>query len=333
MTMWMVRAEREGAAFGYFVEQKVVGVGWHEIGDVRKLPDRDAILAALKVAFPQRRPQYHLNSAGSLHRFTHQMQRGDFAITYDPERRIYAVGECSDQTLYAPDAPLGVVNQRRVEWRTTSLSRDSLSAAARNSLGSMLTQFRLSEEVEADVLRAIDGRPLEPEEDKAASTDSANDDLLDDIESRSIEFIKDSVVQLNWEDMQELVAGILRAMNYKTRVSPKGADQGKDIIASPDGFGFEEPRIVVEVKHRPDTSIGAPDIRGFLGGRHARDKGLYVSTGGFTKDALYEAERANIPLALMTLDTLVATLLEHYEDLDVETRSLVPLTKVYWPLP
>jgi predicted Mrr-cat superfamily restriction endonuclease len=44
--------------------------------------------------------------------------------------------------------------------------------------------------------------------------------------------------------MQELVAGILRAMGYKTLVSPAGADRGKDIIASPDGFGFEPPRIV-----------------------------------------------------------------------------------------
>ena len=49
----------------------------------------------------------------------------------------------------------------------------------------------------------------------------------------------------------------------------------------------------------------AQDIRSFLGGRHPQDKGLYVSTGGFTKDAHYEAERANIPLSLMTIDDLV----------------------------
>jgi restriction system protein len=47
--------------------------------------------------------------------------------------------------------------------------------------------------------------------------------------------------------MQQLVAGILRAMGYKTQISPPGVDRGKDIVASPDGFGFEHPRIVVEV--------------------------------------------------------------------------------------
>ena len=97
--------------------------------------------------------------------------------------------------------------------------------------------------------------------------------------------------------MQELVAGILRAMGYKTLISSKGADRGKDIIASPDGFGFEHPRIVVEVKHRAGQ-MGSEKIRSFTGGRHKDDRGLYVSTGGFSKDAKYEAERANIPIML-----------------------------------
>ena len=91
-------------------------------------------------------------------------------------------------------------------------------------------------------------------------------------------------------------------MGYKTRVSPSGSDRGKDIVASRDGLGFEDPRIVVEVKHR-NATMGSQEIRGFLGGRHESDKGLYVSTGGFTKDARYEAERARIPLTLMDLES------------------------------
>ena len=130
--------------------------------------------------------------------------------------------------------------------------------------------------------------------------------------------------------MQELVAGLLRAMGYKTRISPSGSDRGKDIVASPDGLGFEDPRIVVEVKHC-GAAMGSQDIRGFLGGRHDHDKGLYVSTGGFTRDARYEAERGRIPVTLMDLDDLVRSLLEHYEKLDVEMQRLVPLRKIYWP--
>ncbi|MCM2266461.1 MAG: restriction endonuclease, partial [Elusimicrobiales bacterium] len=145
------------------------------------------------------------------------------------------------------------------------------------------------------------------------------------------EFIKDRILELDWEDAQELVAGILRAMGYKTRVSPKGPDLGKDIVASPDGLGLEQPRIRVEVKHRPRQQIGAPDIRSFIGALRAGDKGLYVSTGGFSTEARYEAERATIPITLVDLNELVKLLIQHYESSDLSTRALVPLVRMYWP--
>jgi len=119
-------------------------------------------------------------------------------------------------------------------------------------------------------------------------------------------------------------------MGYKTRISPEGSDRGKDIVASPDGFGFENPRIVVEVKHRSGP-VGSQQLRSFLGGRHQNDRGLYVSTGGFTKDALYEADRAAIPISLMSIDDVVSAIIEHYENMDPATRQLLPLKRVYCP--
>lgn len=103
--------------------------------------------------------------------------------------------------------------------------------------------------------------------------------------------------------------------------------RGKDIVASPDGFGFAAPRIVIGVKHRRGA-IGSQNIRSFLGGGHPHDKGLYASTGGFAKDAYYKAERANIPLALMTIDELVESLIENYDKLDVTTKQPLPMKRV-----
>ena len=136
--------------------------------------------------------------------------------------------------------------------------------------------------------------------------------------------------KLDWEEMQELVAGILRAMGYKTSVASPGPDRGRDIIASPDGLGLEQPRIRVEVKHRNET-VGAPLLRSFLGGLRQSDRGLYVSTGGFTKEARYEAERATIPVTLVDIDDLAQLLIKNYDTADTETKALVPLVKIYWP--
>ena len=127
------------------------------------------------------------------------------------------------------------------------------------------------------------------------------------------------------------MAALLRSLGYRTIVSSAGPDRGRDILASRDGFGFEPPRIVVEVKHRRGA-MGAPEVRSFLGGRHSDDRGLYVSTGGFTREAQYEAERATTVTHLMNLDDLARALIDQYEKLDTRGRALLPLTRIYWPL-
>ena len=61
------------------------------------------------------------------------------------------------------------------------------------------------------------------------------------------------------------------------------------------------------------------------------DRGLYVSTGGFTKEARYEADRATIPIRLLDLDSFVRHYVEVYDKADEETRSILPLTRIWWP--
>ncbi len=342
MTMWMVRAGRDSVLFQSFIDQGLVAIGWKRAGDLTAFQTRDEILAKVREQRPNSKQTVQ---AGILYRFSKDMNIGEHVITYDQTRRIYAVGEISSDyrfetafdTHLTGTAPFA--NVRTIRWRKTRIPRDNLSTTTRNTLGSALTVFRLSNDAEQDVLRALEGSPMPSSaEINADSADKVeNEDLLEDIEARSIEarsieFIKDYVVGLSWEDIQELVAGLLRAMGYKTRVSAAGPDRGKDIIASPDRFGFDSPRIVVEVKHRPGSTMGSQEIRSFLGGRHPNDKGLYVSTGGFSKEAHYEAERADILVTLVGLDELVVLLMDNYEYLDTQTRTLVPLKRIYWPM-
>mgnify|MGYP003766494161 FL=1 len=325
---WMVRAERNGRLYEVFRDRKVIAVGWHQIGDLTNLRSREAILAKVREQWPELSRQSAAMAAGQIHRFRTEMKVGDTVVTYDPGRRVYLVGRITGEYEYDPTIDEEDPNIRRVEWEG-EVSRDLLSVPSRNSLGAISTIFLLSKDVVDDLRRAMTSQ--QPSSEPPVGEEiQGEEDVFNDIQSRAVEFIKDKVSNLSWSQMQELVAGLLRAMGYKTRISPSGPDRGKDIIASPDGFGFEAPRIIVEVKHRQGT-MGAQAIRSFLGGRHPQDKGLYVSTGGFSKDAHYEAERASIPIHLMNLDDLVEALIEHYDSLDVETKQLVPLKRIYWP--
>jgi restriction system protein len=57
-----------------------------------------------------------------------------------------------------------------------------------------------------------------------------------------------------------------------------------------------------------------------------------VSTGGLSKDALYEAERASGTITLVNLPKLRQILVDFYEKLDPQTRALVPFEQLYWPI-
>jgi restriction system protein len=323
----MIRAKEGGKLFDLFKEKALVAIGWTDVGSLQKLITREAIAASVANTWPEWHPQKVSMSAGQLFRFRSEIQVGDHVVTYDPSRRIYLLGTISGDYRYDMIAE-DTGNVRPVQWNG-EVSRDLLSVSTKNSLGAISTLFLVPEAAAVDLQRALVHKsPAAVSDSEIEETEES--DLLRDIQARAMEFIKDHITKLEWDEMQELVAGLLRAMGYKTRVSPSGSDRGKDIVASPDGFGFESPRIVVEVKHRSDA-IGSQHIRSFLGGRHPDDKGLYVSTGGFTKDAYYEAERASIPITLMNIDDLVEAMTEHYEDLDIQTKQLLPLRRIYWP--
>ena len=65
--------------------------------------------------------------------------------------------------------------------------------------------------------------------------------------------------------------------------------------------------------------------------RYERVIQAYISTGGFTREARYEAERSTFPLTLVDLDDLADLIVSHYENFDLDGRALVPLVRIYWP--
>jgi len=328
--VWMVRGEG-GRLYEDFRERGVAAIGWSQLA-ARAKPGmtRKELTSLYLLDEPQAKPGTAISGASQVWRFINEIAVGDYVLTYSPSNRTYLLGKVTGPAQHRADwAVDSMALVRPVQWQPGEIDRDNLSVPAKNSLGSTLTVFLIPDRVATELVAAAAGKPVKnvPEEDAAA------EDVVDpfaDIETAAVERIKDLVSALDPREMEQLVAGILRAMGYKTQVSPVGADRGKDIIASPDGFGFQDPRIVVEVKHR-SGQMGSQAIRSFLGGRHKDDRGLYVSTGGFSKDALYEADRAAVPLTLWTLDNLIRALIEHYDKTDAETKRLVPLKRMYWP--
>lgn len=331
--MWMVRAGRGGIYAEEFYANSFVGIGWTELGDPTAIRDKRVLVERSASLWPDLPEQSRFVGASIVFRFVNELAIGDQVITYDPATRLYRLGTITGVPTWREDEEDARSTQRTVTW-SASVARDALSSTTRNSLGAVLTLFLVPPRAAAELNALAAGAPLQ--EEPADATDELGTSGLFDafagIEDQSIERIKDRIVRLSWEEMQDLVAALLRAMGYRTTISPRGPDRGRDILATPDGFGFKPPRIIVEVKHRPNQTMGAPDIRAMPVGRQPDDRGLFVSTGGFSREAYYEAEHGKVPITLMTLDDLTRAIIDAYSSFDDDGRALLPLRRLYWPV-
>jgi restriction system protein len=334
--IWFVRAGRDSIYAEDFIQKDVVGIGWEELGELEKEITKTKLMELYKKHYPDHADGRAQVSVSQVLRFSKDIKVGNEIMTYDRDQQLYYLGQImSDcQPGLIPELP----RIRSVEWKY-QIPRNVLSSEAKNTLGAIQTLFLVKGKVAGELrtksqaLLQYKLDHVEPVSNVQSSFQPEQIELAREIRTELLEkseqAIEDRIVLLGWEQVQELVAGILRAMGYRTTISPRGSDRGVDIFASPDGLGLEEPRIFVEVKHRPTTSMGAQDIRSFLGGRSADSKCLYVSTGGFTKDARYEADRANIAITLIGLVDLRKLLVDYYEQLDEEIKSMIPLKRIY----
>ncbi|MCR9117704.1 MAG: restriction endonuclease [bacterium] len=330
--IWMVRAGEKAAFVDDFVDEKFVAIGWKEVGELQNKVNKAELEESLSAKRPKESPGTISNWASQIKRYYEEVNIGDSVTTYDPNQRLYFIGEVLSTIEMKTHA---LCRARKVKW-THQVPRDVLLTSTRNSLGSIGTLFLIKGQAAADMWKhavAIGTPSDDSEGDNVPLPVPADEDaiLIQEVTAKSIEFIEDRIAKLGWEQMQELVKEILLAMGYRARVSPKGADRGVDVFASPDGLGLQEPRIFVEVKHRLGTQISSGQIRSFIGGRQPGDRCLYVSTGGFSKDARYEAERSTIPLTLISLPQLGELVVENYESFTPSGKALLPLERLYWP--
>jgi restriction system protein len=169
------------------------------------------------------------------------------------------------------------------------------------------------------------------EEETASENTSV---LFDDSKQKARAEIDAYLDTLTAYDFQDLVGALLDGMGYTTRfIAAPGPDGGTDTLAYVDPLGARTPHIRVQVKHR-DQPAGREEIaalRGII--RAEREIGLFVSSGGFTRDAKREAERGAVHIELIDLDRFLHLWQQHYEKLAEAKRAKLRLEPVYFLAP
>jgi len=154
---------------------------------------------------------------------------------------------------------------------------------------------------------------------------------IERIEQTAIDGIKNYIAQKNAYEFQDMAAALLRAMGYFTPfVAPRGKDGGVDIQAYRDPLGTVSPRIKVQVKHK-QSAASVQEMRQLIGLlQKDGDVGIFISTAGFTPDAVSAARSSHVHVELIDFDRFIALWQEFYQKLSDEDKSLLPLRVVYF---
>lgn len=328
--VWVVRAGRGGVHADEFEREGVIALGWSDVGDLSDEHSRDDFKDRIRRQYPNWKDGRQINGASQLYRFVRELAEGDLVITPVSDTRMIKIGELTGPYDYRPDVVEGFPHVRPVNW-LDEFSRDDLSVPARNSAGSTLTLFSMDEHSE-EIERLLTGEPPAQAESEAEE-EAFEVTFYEDVSGKADELISDKIAHMDPFDFEELVAALLRAMGYHAQVTEPGPDRGVDVIAHPDALGLENPRIKVQVKQRNQRASG-PDMRNFIATLRDDERGIFVSTGGFTSDALEEARRPRSGVSVTTVDRdrFVELLTDFYEDLSSDARALLPLRKIYVPM-
>lgn len=320
-SVWVVRAGSRGSRANDFESKGIAAISFDDAtGDPTGIA-RDEYIGGVKAAGGSP------SAGGQVWRFANEINVGDIVVVPLGESRELLFGEVTGEYRHDASVLDDFPHVRNVKWGAKT-SRDVLPKTVLYSLGSLLTVFTPSGQDELLALARGEAPPAVsvPTGDEIGE---GGEEIFQDLQARSGELIDAQIVALDGYETQDLFAGILRALGYHARVSPPGPDGGWDILAARDPLFVQRPVLRVQVKARPNTPSSASEVRELVGVCEEHETGIFLSTGGFTKDARLEGAKRKI--TLLALDDLRQLLLDAYDDLDQDAKALVPLRRVYLP--
>jgi restriction system protein len=222
----------------------------------------------------------------------------------------------------------GYLRKNKGVWYLTEEGEKAIKLGPVKLLANATKLYR--EWAEINIVKTVKNEQDEEElEENQIQLQKAN---LDQLEEQAIAGIKEHIFKKNAYEFQDLVAALLRAMKYHTPfISPKGRDGGLDIIAFRDPLGASEPRIKVQVKHKPQSAVPPSDIRSLIGLLNGPgDIGLFVTSGTFSSESERTARESRIHIKLIDVNYFIQLWLEFYNILNDEEKNMLPLHPIYF---
>jgi restriction system protein len=208
------------------------------------------------------------------------------------------------QLLSVPDKVLEILHgstsqsevKYRLAWSRTYLKKYGiLQNSARGVWSLVSTSINLDDLDPKEIVRAV----KDVDKNKAASSKTADEaaEAIEALEELAWhQQLHKTLLSLDPAAFERLAQRLLRESGFiQVQVTGKAGDGGIDGVGIARINGFLSFHVLFQCK-RYQGSVTAGQIRDFRGAMQGRtDKGLFITTGTFTRDAIKEATRDGAP--------------------------------------
>ncbi len=221
----------------------------------------------------------------------------------------------------------GFLRKHKGNWIVTDEGEKAIKLGSEKLLSTATKLYRewdgkrKKETVEADI-----------EDFNEEDSNQVQKSIISQYEDEAFNGIRNYIINKNPYEFQDLVAALLRAMGYHiSEIAQRGPDGGIDIIAYTDPLGTRQPRIIVQVKHRPNDNVSSDEVQKLAGTlKRNTDVGIFVTSGSFSKPAIKEARESREHIELIDFNRFTSLWQEYYSKMDDEQKTMLPLHPIYF---
>lgn len=222
----------------------------------------------------------------------------------------------------------GFLRKNKGMWILTKEGEDALKLGPEKLLSTATKIYR-----EWDAKRKKEkAEDVEEDEEIKSDKGQAQKALISQYEDNANSGLRNFIIDKNPYEFQDLVGALLDAMGYHiSDIAKRGPDGGIDIIAYTDPLGTKQPRIIVQVKHRPNDSVSSDEIQKLAGTlKRSTDVGIFVTSGQFSKPAMKESRDSREHIELIDFDRFISLWVEYYPKMTDEQKNSLPLHPIYF---
>jgi restriction system protein len=334
MTVWLVRAGKNGERQDFALDNNVAVVGWTEVGDLSVVSSKEDLKSLLGSAYESKSKRAIANWTSQLYSFSRTIQKDDIIILPLKGQDAIAMGIATGLYKYQTNNPDGAKHTIPVKWVKPDVPRSAFDQDLLYSFGAFLTVCQISRNNAGErILALLNGELVETKpalEVADTSSDSEDNFIPPNIEDYSYTQIKEHIGQkFKGHALADLVGSVLKAQGYQMEISPPGPDGGVDIIAGRGPLGFDPPRLVVQVKSGGQEDVKTlRELTGVMQDFRA-DQGLLVSWGGFKRSVISEVKRRFFEIRIWDAGDLLDAVMKHYDQLPEDIRTELPLKRIW----